>query len=195
MILMPSESFAESCFKLAEMYREDLPSPECFTSEIETWRMKWQEHSKNHGNTSLPDSPKNTLPQTTSMYPNIKVLLTILATLPVTTCSAERSFSILKRIKTSIRSSMTTTRLSNLTLLHVFRDIEVDLPSAINEFTRSYPRRLQMSDMTNVEESTAFYLVNNKNYTPMQHMQCMQYTPISRAQKWVWPKFQCASRQ
>ena len=42
MILMPSESFVESCFKLAELYREDLPSPECFTSEIETSRMKWQ---------------------------------------------------------------------------------------------------------------------------------------------------------
>ena len=42
---------------------------------------------------------------------------------------------------------MMTTRLSNLTLLHVFRDIEVDLPCAIDEFARSYPRRLQMSDI------------------------------------------------
>ncbi|XP_011409086.1 PREDICTED: 52 kDa repressor of the inhibitor of the protein kinase-like [Amphimedon queenslandica] len=131
------------------MYKEDLPSPECFTTEIETWKVKWQEHSTNYGNASLPDSPRGTLPQTSEMYPSIKVLLTILATLPVTTCSAERSFSSLKRTKTSIRSSMTTTRLTDKPdrLLHVFRDIEVDLPSAIDEFACRHPRRLQMSDV------------------------------------------------
>uniref|UniRef100_A0A1X7T9Q1 HAT C-terminal dimerisation domain-containing protein n=1 Tax=Amphimedon queenslandica TaxID=400682 RepID=A0A1X7T9Q1_AMPQE len=83
--------------------------------------------------------------KTSEMYPNIKVLLTILATLPVTTCSAERSFCSLKRTKTSIPSSMTTTRLTNLTLLLVIRDIEVVLQSAIDEFACRHPRRLQMS--------------------------------------------------
>ena len=147
LISMSSESFSESCFKLAEMYRGDLPSPKSFSSEIETWKVKWQQHFRNHGDASLPDCPSNTLPETTNMYPNIKVLLTILATLPVTTCSAERSFSSLKRTKTSLRSSMTTTRLTNLTLLHVFRDIEVDLQSAIDDFAHRHPRRLQMCDI------------------------------------------------
>lgn len=147
MISMSTDLFTESSSKLAEMYQDDLPSPESFISEVEIWNLKWQEHYKSHGQASLPDSRRNTLPQTSDMYPNIKVLLIILSTLPVTTCSAERSFSSLKRTKTSLRSSMTTTRLTNLTLLHVYRDIEIDIPSAIDEFARRHPRRLQMVDI------------------------------------------------
>ena len=144
LISMSSQSSSESCFKLAEMYWEDLPSPESFSSEIQTWKVKCQEHLRNYGDASLPDFPSNTLPETTNMYPIIKVLLTIIG---YTTCSAEQSFSSLKRTKTSLCSSMTTTRLTNLTLLHVFRDIEVDLQSAIDEFARRHPRRLQMCDI------------------------------------------------
>ena len=78
LISMPSESFSECCFKLAEMYRVNLPSPESFSSEIQTWKVKRQEHFRNHGDATLPDCPSNTLPETTNMYPNIKVLLTII---------------------------------------------------------------------------------------------------------------------
>lgn len=39
-----------------------------------------------------------------TLYPNIHKLLTILLTLPVTSCEAERSFSTLKRVKTYLRN-------------------------------------------------------------------------------------------
>ena len=41
--------------------------------------------------------------------------------------SSERSFSALKRIKTSIGSSMGNERLTALTLLHIHRDVEIDV--------------------------------------------------------------------
>ena len=44
-------------------------------------------------------------------------------TIPVTTTTAERSFSALRRIKTYLRSTMTEARLSNLMLLHAHKDL------------------------------------------------------------------------
>ena len=81
------------------------------------------------------------------MYPNISALAKILCTLPVTTCTAERSFSSLKRNKTVFRSTMTNTRLTGLTLLHVHRDIPIDFEAAINTFARMYPRQMRMTEI------------------------------------------------
>ena len=83
----------------------------------------------------------------TSMFPNIKVILTILCTLPVTSCSSERSFSGLKRIKSSLRTTMGNTRLSGLALLNIHRDIPIDVSAIIDEFARHHPRRLQLSNI------------------------------------------------
>ena len=97
---------------------------------------------------SLPSSPLGALRYASSMYPNIRVLLSILCTLPVTTCSAERSFSGLKRTKTTLRSSMSGARLSELSFLAVHRDLALDIPKAIDEFARRHPRRMQWSSVT-----------------------------------------------
>ena len=151
--IVPSIMVTEECStkvsQLADMYWDDLPSPDCFHSELHCWQMKWQQHLKEHGQISLPSSPTLTLRHTTSMYPNVRALVSILCTLPVTSCSAERSFSGLKRIKTAFRSSMTTQRLTGLTLLTVHRDIPVDIPTAVDEFSRRHPRRLQMQAILN----------------------------------------------
>uniref|UniRef100_A0A1X7VB13 HAT C-terminal dimerisation domain-containing protein n=1 Tax=Amphimedon queenslandica TaxID=400682 RepID=A0A1X7VB13_AMPQE len=81
------------------------------------------------------------------IFPNIKVLLTILATLPDTTCVAERLFSSLKRTKTSLWSSMTTSGLTNLTHLHIFRNIEIDVPSVMEEFSQRHRRKIHLSSI------------------------------------------------
>ena len=44
--------------------------------------------------------------KTTSSFANINRVLQLLAVLPVTTCSCERSISALKRIKSDLRSTM-----------------------------------------------------------------------------------------
>jgi len=59
----------------------------------------------------MEKKPENALQAMTvcnkEIYPNVFKLLQILATLPVSTASNERSFSNLKRIKTYLRNSMT----------------------------------------------------------------------------------------
>ena len=66
-------------------------------------------------------------------------------TLPVTSCSSERSHSSLKLIKTSIHSTMANERLSGLALLYIHRDIPTDIPDVIEEFSCRHPRKLRLS--------------------------------------------------
>ena len=51
------------------------------------------------------------------------------------------------RVKTAFRSSMTAQRMSGLTLLHVHRDLPIDIAAAVDEFSRRHPRRMQMVDI------------------------------------------------
>ena len=147
MLSLTREECTTKLRQFAEMYQDDLPSPDCIESELHCWWMKWQREVREHGQASLPTTPSQTLRHITTMYPNIRVLVTILCTLPVTSCTAERSFSALKRIKTALRSSMGTDRLTGLALLHMHRDVPLDISEVIDEFARCHPRRLQMSNI------------------------------------------------
>ena len=70
-----------------------------------------------------------TLCQVFNNHPSMKILLTelhkllrIYLTIPVTTSTAEQSFSALRRIKTYLRTSMSQAQLNHCILLHVLRD-------------------------------------------------------------------------
>ena len=68
-------------------------------------------------------------------FPNIHTLLCIMGTLPVTSCECERSISMLKLIKTSLRSSMGQDRLNGLAMLYYHRDIEITSEEVVDEFS------------------------------------------------------------
>jgi len=82
--------------------------------EFELWKQRWH---------AAAEPPKTALGAHTacsaSLYPNLSILLQVLVTLPVTTATAERSFSTPKRLKTYLRSSMRDERLTSLALIHV----------------------------------------------------------------------------
>ncbi|KAL0809127.1 hypothetical protein ABMA28_012751 [Loxostege sticticalis] len=77
---------------------------EGFLSEYEIWHNHWK-----------------------SFFPSIKKLLIILATLPESTATPERSFSTLKRLKTYLRNKMGDERLTGLALMSIHRDLAVKL--------------------------------------------------------------------
>ena len=89
---------------------------------------------------------KNT-PITGSIFAEKAKVLCILCTLPVTSCSSERSFSGLKRIKTALRSNMGNQRLTGLSLLHLHHDIPVDTSAVIDDFSCRYPRRMKLTNI------------------------------------------------
>jgi len=71
------------------------------------------------------------------IFPLIHTFLAILLTLPVSTASAERSFSSLRRLKTWMRSRMGEERLTGLAMLNVHRDIYVSVDKVIDRFAKS----------------------------------------------------------
>ena len=58
----------------------------------------------------------------TLCFPAVKQALLMYITLPATTCTVERSFSTLRRVKTWLRSTMTDNRLSALCMMSVHRE-------------------------------------------------------------------------
>ena len=71
-----------------------------------------------------------------TMLSEVNKLLQLYFTFPVTTATAERSFSSLRRIKTFLRSTMTECRLNNLCLLYVHKSITdaLDLSQIAKDF-------------------------------------------------------------
>ena len=92
----------------------------------------------------LPDSPIEALNKCdSSLFPNISTLLRIMSRIPAISCEAERTFSALSRLKPFLRTTMGENRLSSLTLLHVHRNIEIDLEDAVDRYARLHTRKLQ----------------------------------------------------
>ncbi|KAK3083885.1 hypothetical protein FSP39_004713 [Pinctada imbricata] len=76
------------------------------------------------------------------LYPSVFNVLVALLTIPVSTATAERSFSCLKRLKTYLRSTMGQTRLQNLAVLHTHSAIDVDVEKIIDIFADKKKRNL-----------------------------------------------------
>ncbi|ROL48817.1 hypothetical protein DPX16_22336 [Anabarilius grahami] len=79
------------------------------------------------------------------VFPNMNSLLRVLITLPVTSCSVERLFSAVNRIKSSNRATMLTERLNSLSLLTFEGELAetLDLDEIIEAF-KARPRRLAL---------------------------------------------------
>ena len=79
------------------------------------------------------------------IFPDIKTLLHIGCTLPVTSCEAERSFSGLRRIKSYMRSTMNEDRLSALALMHLHHAKNIDTKTICQMFVAKHKRRMFQS--------------------------------------------------
>ena len=79
-----------------------------------------------------------------TMLSEVNRLLQLYFTFPVTTATAERSFSSLRRIKTFLRSTMTECRLNNLFLLYVHKSMTdtLDLSQIAKHFISVNSRRM-----------------------------------------------------
>lgn len=80
-----------------------------------------------------PDSLSTTLEHTNPvLFQNIFKILLILIKMPVSTTSAERSFSVIKRIKSYLRANLGQERFSSLALMHVHKSFNFDFDEAIS---------------------------------------------------------------
>ena len=124
----------------ANFYKDDMPNYIAIPGELDLWEQYWKTFKGDH-----PNNVSATLK--TLIFPgfeNIKSALKILATLPVTSCECERSFSALRRLKNCNRSTMKNEMLNGLALMHVHKDIEPNVNEVLTKFAQQHPRRLDL---------------------------------------------------
>lgn len=147
---LSKEEFLRAAKDIENFYGDLLPN---FISEITTWFEMWKYPQPAANNISGVDRYEKHLidyiDEAKDFFPSVAEAIKIGLSLPVTTCTVERSFSTLRRVKTWNRSTTGDERLSGLCLLSVHRGkITKDnkdnfIENVINKFGQK-PRRLQL---------------------------------------------------
>jgi len=118
---MTIDQIQEKTTRLVKQYPKDLGDE--LTDELQSLRLIY---SANFGEKTL--SPWDLLnarktSNLENLFPNLTVALRIFITIPATVASAERSLSVLKRVKNVLRSTMCQNRLSSLGVLAVEKEL------------------------------------------------------------------------
>lgn len=85
-------------------------------------------------------------------FPNIRVLPQLGLTVPITSCESEKSFSQLKLMKMSHRSTISVDRLSGLALIKMNRELinfqqyPAEMKKLVKSFYQFHPKRVKLSD-------------------------------------------------
>ncbi|CAG9817043.1 unnamed protein product [Phaedon cochleariae] len=109
-------------------------------AEIIMWQNRWENEP------DLPSTAIEALCFGASLFPAIKILLQIFVALPVSTATAERSFSTIKRLKTHLRSTMGEERLNGLTLPNIYKEVDLNIENVMNRFATSKATRMSLKE-------------------------------------------------
>jgi hypothetical protein len=120
-------------------YASFISSPTQVEGEFMLWKEKWSDTDAASTVTTATAALQNC---SAISLPNIYNLLTILATLPVTTAEAERVFSKVERIATAARAHMTEERLESLVMISAHRELAPAVEDIITRFGNTAARRL-----------------------------------------------------
>lgn len=120
-------------------YARDLPNVVGLPAKLDLWQRIWTE--KKEKAEDIPETIASPLKSVDpASFPNIFTILQILATIPVTSCSCERSICCLRYLKNYLRGTMGEGRLNGLAIMHAHRDIPLDLDEIIDLFASLHPR-------------------------------------------------------
>ena len=126
--------------KLIKEFEPFLPNPSSFASELANWKVHLaepgKERGKRFGRYHLP------CPRQQNILPEHLILL---LTLPVGSCSCERSFSALRRLKMWCRNTITEERLDAVTIGHINQERSVCLKKILQVWDRSGHRRVAVA--------------------------------------------------
>ncbi|XP_025412890.1 uncharacterized protein LOC112685271 [Sipha flava] len=141
MKIMSKVQFICTSNDIVKLYGNILSSN--FVTEATTWYEMWNNGEKPLDSIEYLDL----IEMSKDFYPAVANAIKIGATLPTTTCSIERSFSTLRRVKTWNRATMGDNRLSGLCMMSVHRkrlgEDTKFIENSIEEFGKK-PRRLQL---------------------------------------------------
>ena len=143
-----------SFMEFAKVYENDLECMNTLVPELLMWQTYWCKEFRGDLPSTVAATLKCIFPIKSS-FPNIYSALRVLATIPVTSCECERAISVLRRLKTYLRSKMGQGRLNGLALMSIHRDLPLDIDDVINRFARMHPRRMELIDILDDDESSA----------------------------------------
>ncbi|XP_065679035.1 52 kDa repressor of the inhibitor of the protein kinase-like [Hydra vulgaris] len=133
----------EKCFwkldfmEFLHFYISDMPHPTSIHAELDLWETFWNNQSV------IPSTITETLKSIDMRgFPNIREGFLIMGTIPITTCECERSISVIRRLKTFMRSHMTESRFNSLALMSIHQEIIPDVERVLNIFSVLGERRL-----------------------------------------------------
>uniref|UniRef100_A0A8C5QST3 Repressor of the inhibitor of the protein kinase n=1 Tax=Leptobrachium leishanense TaxID=445787 RepID=A0A8C5QST3_9ANUR len=144
-ILMPAVFFGKKMENMVPVAVQALSNRfhPLLADELSLWLTKWKRELSNQKD--IPQTVLEVLDLCDQgLFPTIRSLLLILATLPVSVASAERSFSTLRHVKTWVRSRMVEDRLNGLCLLYIHRDIPVNTDPVLELFAKQGKRRIEL---------------------------------------------------
>ncbi|XP_062507121.1 52 kDa repressor of the inhibitor of the protein kinase-like [Corticium candelabrum] len=138
---IPPKSLDHVITELA-FWEDDLIHLALLKNEVYEWFRLWKDHAAN-SHKPLPTNLIDALQQCdASIFPCIYQLLIIGCTLPVSSCEAERSFSVLRRIMNYLRSSMDEGKLTGLAHMCMYRDVKIDSKEVVEHFIRHQSTRM-----------------------------------------------------
>lgn len=140
----------DEIFKMAEKLRQKYITDisDSLAQQLLSFRHCFSEELKNEKINSVKDLLEFILIKNTSSSTSFTEIITacfIFLTIPVTVASAERSFSVLKLIKTYLRNTMGQNRLSSLALISIENEVarSLDLTEIINVFATKKGRKVK----------------------------------------------------
>ena len=132
--LIINHSDLQDLAKCLLFWERDLPSASSLLSELKQWQRFWKLKSESLDNIIPADLEHCIHAADEDVFPNIRVLLIIACTIPVSSCKAERSFSALRRIKSYLRNTMSSERFAGLALMHLHSDVDTDIDEVCEAF-------------------------------------------------------------
>lgn len=152
--LDPKDSFrsfkADDIYKLAEkFYPGDFSAQELhyLRSQLEHYKLDVIHHMSFQNMTTINELCCGLVETNKVQHYNlIDRLIRLVLTLPVSTATAERSFSAMKLIKTALRNKMEEEFLADSMMIHIERELveDIETDSIIDEFYSMKNRRVQL---------------------------------------------------
>ncbi|XP_050058793.1 52 kDa repressor of the inhibitor of the protein kinase-like [Aphis gossypii] len=131
-------STSEEMNDSVQFYSRILTEPNVFKAEFSIWKSKWLKEEL-RPNTAIEALDNCNI----LLFPNLWKFSLVLATIPMSIATPERTFSSLKGLKTYLRNSTGETRINGLALMSIHREINVDPEEVLNRFAKQ-PRRIML---------------------------------------------------
>jgi hypothetical protein len=123
------------------MYASLIASQQQVEGEFRLWQQQWINNKTASSITTAAAAIEHC---SSISMPNIRILLLILATLPVTTAEAERVFSKVERTATAARAHMNEERLEAIVMLNTHRNRTPSVDAVVNRFAETEGRRMKL---------------------------------------------------